>query len=84
MQELHQISHQSSEPFANEEGVLWEGLEVPMSTIRERYQIDWQNPIGIGAYGKVHEVRILRCQSLIILRQWIGGRWRYAECMLEG
>jgi hypothetical protein len=37
-------------------GLLWTAEVVSNDKIMERFQIDWNAPIGIGRYGKVYEV----------------------------
>ena len=53
-QAIHKIPLPSSEPFATKEGVLWEGLEVPMNTIKERYQINWKPIDLIALFDRIH------------------------------
>jgi hypothetical protein len=36
---------------------IWEGIAVPASVIKRRYDIHWRNPLGRGTYGRVIPVR---------------------------
>jgi len=51
----------------------WEGLMVPENLIEGRYGINWRNPLGGGASGRVLEVRQSPNTIFILthcLRQW--------------
>jgi hypothetical protein len=53
-QSLH--THLSPQELAAKLNVCWEGHDVPWSLVEARFKIKWEDPIGRGSYGYVHEV----------------------------